>query len=101
MLIEVSHQTHTICFFNPIGMSLALKNGKKVKIYFANAYHSWKRGTNENYNKMIGRYYPKGTDFTTITNKDLQSIINRINNYPRKQFSFETSAFYLLKNYQN
>lgn len=41
---------------------------------------------------MIRRYYPKGTDFTTITSKELQLIINKINNYPRKQFSFETSA---------
>ena len=79
-------------FKDAIGMSLALKNGKKVKIYFAHAYHSWERGSNENFNKMIRRYYPKGTDFTTITNKELQSTINRINNYPRKQFSFETSA---------
>ena len=79
-------------FKDAIGMSLALKNGKKVKIYFAHAYHSWERGTNENFNKMIRRYYPKGTDFTTITSKELQLIINKINNYPRKQFSFETSA---------
>jgi len=73
------------------GMSLTLKNGKKVKIYFAHAYHSWERGSNENFNKMIRRYFPKGTDFTKITNKELQDVITRINNYPRKQFEFETS----------
>lgn len=79
-------------FKDAVGMSLSLKNGKKVRIYFAHAYHSWERGSNENYNRMIRRYYPKGTDFTKITNKDLQIIIDRINNYPRKQFSFETSS---------
>lgn len=79
-------------FKDAIGMSLELKNGKKVKIYFAHAYHSWERGSNENFNRMIRRYYPKGTDFTTINNKELQNVINRINNYPRKQFSFETST---------
>lgn len=84
-------------FKDAIGMSLALKNGKKVKIYFAHAYHSWERGSNENFNRMIRRYYPKGTDFTTITNKELQSTINRINNYPRKQFSFETSDSLFMK----
>ena len=73
------------------GMSLSLKNGKSVKIYFAHAYHSWERGSNENYNRMIRRYYPKGTDFTKITNSDLQAIIQRINLYPRKQFSFHSS----------
>ena len=46
---------------------------------------------------MIRRYYPNGTDFTTITNKELQSTINRINNYSRKQFSFETSASLFMK----
>lgn len=84
-------------FKDAVGMSLALKNGKKVKIYFAHAYHSWERGTNENFNRMIRRYYPKGTDFTTITNKDLQVIIDRINNYPRKQFSFVTSKALFIK----
>ena len=73
------------------GMSLALKNGKKVKIYFAHAYHSWERGSNENFNRMIRRYLPKGTDFTKITNKQVQDIISKINNYPRKQFNFESS----------
>ncbi len=48
----------------PVGMSLKLKNGKQVKIYFAHAYHSWERGSNENYNRMIRRYFLKGTDFT-------------------------------------
>ena len=73
------------------GMSLALKCGKKVKIYFAHAYHSWERGSNENFNRMIRRYYPKGTDFCKITNKELQIVIDKINNYPRKQFGFESS----------
>ena len=78
-------------FKDAIGMSLTLKNGKKVRIYYAHAYHSWERGTNENFNKMIRRYYPKGTDFTKITNKELQAIIHRINTYPRKQFKFRTA----------
>lgn len=46
---------------------------------------------------MIRRYYPNGTDFTTMTNKELQSTINRINNYPRKQFSFETLVSLFMK----
>lgn len=75
------------------GMSLALKNGKKVKIYFAHAYHSWERGSNENYNRMIRRYFPKGTDFTKITNSSLQDVIHKINHYPRKQFKFNTSSY--------
>lgn len=78
-------------FKDAIGMSLALKNGKKIRIYYAHAYHSWERGSNENFNRMIRRYYPKGTDFTKVKNADFQKIITRINNYPRKQFDFKTS----------
>lgn len=84
-------------FKDAIGMSMSLKCGKKVKIYFAHAYHSWERGSNENFNKMIRRYYPKGTDFTKISDKELQDIINRINNYPRKQFGFDTSMTMFMK----
>ena len=78
-------------FKDAIGMSCSLKNGKRIKIYFAHAYHSWERGTNENYNRMIRRYFPKGTDFSLISNSDLQKVISRINDYPRKQFDFSTA----------
>ena len=79
------------------GMSLELKCGKKIRIYFAHAFHSWERGSNENFNRMIRRYFPKGTDFTTIDNKELQDTITLINNYPRKQFSFESSASFFYR----
>ena len=41
---------------------------------------------------MIRRYFPKGTDFTKVSNEKLQAVIIRINNYPRKQFDFITST---------
>ena len=80
-------------FKDAIGMSLKLKNGKSVKIYYAHAYHSWERGTNENYNKMIRRYFPKGTDFSKVNNTHLQEVINIINSYPRKLFNFKDASF--------
>lgn len=78
-------------FKDALGMSLKLKNGKQVKIYFAHAYCSWQRGTNENYNKMIRRIFPKGTDFTKVTNKQIDDACTWINNYLRKSFKFQTS----------
>lgn len=73
-------------------MSLALKNGKKVKIYFAHVYSSWERGSNENFNRMIRRWFPKGTSFVNITQKEIDQVCDWINNYPRKQFGFKSSA---------
>ena len=80
-------------FKDAIGMSLEDKNGNKVKIYYAHAYCSWERGTNENFNKMLRRMFPKGTNFGRISNKRIKECTDWINNYPRKQFNFETSIF--------
>lgn len=52
--------------------------------YFADPYSSYQRGTNEHANGMIRRYFPKGTDFATITEKELQEAIYQINHLPRK-----------------
>lgn len=62
--------------------------------YFADAYCSWQRGTNENINKMIRRFLPKGTSFKGLTQKDVKRIEKWVNNYPRKIFNFKTSEEY-------
>jgi len=62
----------------------------KLIIYFANAYHSWERGTNENTNGLIRRYYPKGTPFATIKPADLARVIKQINHRPRKRHGYKT-----------
>jgi IS30 family transposase len=62
--------------------------------YFADAYSSWQRGTNENINKMIRRFLPKGTSFKGLKQEDVKRIERWINNYPRKIFKFKTSEEY-------
>ena len=62
--------------------------------YFADAYCSWQRGTNENINKMIRRFLPKGTSFKNLTQKEVKRIEKWINNYPRKILKFKTSEEY-------
>jgi len=52
--------------------------------YFADPYSSYQRGSNENGNGMIRRYYPKGIDFTVVADTELQQNIYLINNLPRK-----------------
>lgn len=62
--------------------------------YFADAYSSWQRGTNENINKMIRRFLPKKTSFKNLKQEDVKRIEKWINNYPRKIFNFKTSEDY-------
>ena len=62
--------------------------------YYADAYSSWQRGTNENINKMIRRFLPKGTSFKGLTQEEVKKIEKWINNYPRKIFNFKTSEQY-------
>jgi len=62
----------------------------QIAIYFANPYHSWERGTNENTNGLLRQFFPKGTDFTKITDSDLQTAVDLINNRPRKRLNYHT-----------
>ena len=58
--------------------------------YFAHPYSSWERGGNENSNGLVRQYFPKGTDFSTITNKDLRRVERKLNNRPRKCLDMKT-----------
>lgn len=58
--------------------------------YFANPYHSWERGTNENTNGLIRQFFPKGTDFKKVTKEQIQDAENYINTRPRKRLGFKT-----------
>lgn len=55
----------------------------RTKLYYCHPYSSWERGSNENQNRMIRRFYPKGTDFSKVRQKDIQGTIDWINKYPR------------------
>lgn len=58
--------------------------------YFADPYASWQRGGNENCNLWIRYYFPKGTDFSTITDEELKDVEWELNNRPRKRLKFRT-----------
>lgn len=66
----------------------------RTKQYYADAYCSWQRGTNENINKMIRRFIPKGRSFKNLTQEEVKRIEKWINNYPRKILKFKTSEEY-------
>jgi IS30 family transposase len=61
-----------------------------MDIYFAHPYHSWERGTNENTNGLIRRYYPKGTYFSKINPKQFKTVVESINHRPRKRLGYKT-----------
>lgn len=49
----------------------------KAAVYFAEPYSPWQRGSNEHLNGMIRRYFPKGTDFTTVSDAEIEVVQNR------------------------
>jgi len=67
-----------------------LTNNTGIKVYFANPYASWERGTNENTNGLIRRFLPKKTDFKNIDITHLKMIQYKLNNRPRKVLGYKT-----------
>lgn len=88
---------------NKARQSTTLDNGKETHLhtklrtklgmatYHADPYSSWQRGTNEHGNWHLRYYFPKGTDFTTVTDEELQDVVREINNRPRKILNYSTS----------
>lgn len=93
MLRPHMHKLKTITSDNGTEFAEHLKIAKhlKVKYYFADPYCSNQRGSNENINGMIRRYFTKGTDFTEITENELQKVIDKINHLPRKIHNGKTA----------
>lgn len=82
--------------FSKIGL---LAKWIKCKVYYCEPYASYQRGSNENFNGLIRRWYKKGFDFTLLSDKDIRETQNKINNMPRKilgyKSSFEVNQYYI------
>ncbi len=63
---------------------------KRTTIYFAHSYSSWERGANENHNRMIRRFIPKGYDIGGFGDEEIRKIENWMNNYPRRILGYNT-----------
>jgi len=85
-MTPLKDKVHTITFDN--GMEFAdhetIAKSLDADIYFAHPYSSWERGINENTNGLIRQYFPKGMDFNQVTDDDVQWVMDRLNNRPRK-----------------
>ena len=62
----------------------ALVKSKRTEVYYAHPYSAWERGSNENANKLIRRFIPKGTDIGKFSHEKIKMIEHWINNYPRR-----------------
>ena len=58
--------------------------------YFCHPYHSWEKGLVENTNGLIRQYFPKGTDFRNIPDKEIRAVETALNRRPRKTLDYET-----------
>lgn len=67
-----------------------LGKGRRTTIYFAHSFSSWERGTNENHNRMIRRFIPKGTNIATVSEDKIKEIESWMNAYPRKILAYRT-----------
>lgn len=61
-----------------------------MKHYFALPYHSWERGTNENWNGLLRQFFPKGSSFARVTQKDVDKAVRNLNHRPRKRLNYLT-----------
>lgn len=84
--------------------TLTLDNGPEMKqperierttgtqVYYANPYHSWERGTNENTNGLLRYFFPKKRSFATLTQEDIDQAVRLLNTRPRKRLNWRTPA---------
>lgn len=89
-----NEKRHTMTFDN--GKEFAehelLAERLGLDVFFAHPYASWERGTNENTNRLLRQYYPKGTDFAEVSHYDLAKTVKRINDRPRKSLNYQTPS---------
>jgi transposase, IS30 family len=74
-----------------IEQSILSADKKRTAVYFAHPYTAWERGSNENQNKIIRRFVPKGRSIATVTDEEIKEIEEWMNNYPRKILGYKTA----------
>lgn len=69
----------------------ALEQHLNIQVYFADAYSSWQRGSNENANGLLREFFPKKTNFDHVTKPEMDKALQLINNRPRKCLGWKTA----------
>jgi len=63
-----------------------------IQVYFCDPKSPWQSGSNENTNRLLRQYFPKGTDFNVHSQQKLSQVARQLNERPRKTLNYETSA---------
>lgn len=71
-------------------LQTSIYGGKRFDVWYCHSYSAWEKGSNENHNRMIRRWFPKGTDFTKVTKKRVAAVQEWMNNYPRRILGWNT-----------
>lgn len=71
-------------------LTRSIFGGKRFDVWYCHSYAAWEKGTNENSNRMIRRWFPKGTDFSKVKEKEVAAIQEWMNGYPRKELEWKT-----------
>ena len=92
MLKPFKGLVHTITTDNGKEFAMHREIAKELKtdFYFAHPYALWERGLNENTNGLIRQYFPKKSSFTELADKDMEQVMDQLNNRPRKTLRFRT-----------
>jgi IS30 family transposase len=63
-----------------------------VTVYFCDPHSPWQRGSNENTNRLLRQYLPKGSDFRKLTRDQLNAIAAELNTRPRQTLAWKTPS---------
>jgi IS30 family transposase len=92
LLLPVQDKVHTLT--SDHGKEFAeheqIAQTLNLNYYFAHPYAAWERGTNENTNGLLRQYFPKNSDFQSVSNKQVEQAMARLNFRPRKSLRFKT-----------
>lgn len=70
----------------------SIHGDQRFQIYYCHSYSAWEKGSNENMNRMIRRWFPKGTDFSRVPKKEIMEFQNWLFHYPRKILDWKSPA---------
>jgi IS30 family transposase len=89
-LPEALRQTLTLDNGKEFSRFKELESSTQLKVFFADPYAAWQRGTNENTNGLLRFYFPKGTEFSQVSEDELNRAVKRLNHRPRKCLGYRT-----------
>jgi transposase, IS30 family len=93
MAVIATHQTIYKTLSHTMDNGIENKQWRSLEVptYFCDPYSSWQKGSVENANKMIRRYFPKGTNFREVSQRKVDQVVAIINNKPRKILHYKTA----------